>query len=49
MLQKEGYNTTYIFYARALDRLSRILFPGGFLVFNLIYWPYYIVLQRAIA
>lgn len=47
--KKEGYGLTYIFYARALDRLSRILFPGGFFVFNLIYWPYYIILQRAIA
>ncbi|KAA0194577.1 hypothetical protein HAZT_HAZT004634 [Hyalella azteca] len=47
--KKEGYGSTYIFYARAVDRLSRIVFPGGFLIFNLIYWPYYIILQRAIA
>ncbi|XP_047738283.1 glycine receptor subunit alphaZ1 isoform X2 [Hyalella azteca] len=45
----EGYGQTYIYYARALDRLSRVVFPVNFLVFNLIYWPYYIILQRAIA
>ncbi|XP_037786312.1 glycine receptor subunit alphaZ1-like isoform X1 [Penaeus monodon] len=36
---------TYITYARALDRLCRVLFPGGFLIFNLVYWPYYLVHQ----
>ncbi|KAF2360402.1 Neurotransmitter-gated ion-channel transmembrane domain [Trinorchestia longiramus] len=47
--KKEGYGPTYIYYARALDRLARAMFPVGFVVFNLIYWPYYIILQRAIA
>ncbi|XP_064110648.1 glycine receptor subunit alpha-2-like isoform X2 [Macrobrachium nipponense] len=37
--------TTYMMYARALDRLCRVLFPGGFLLFNLIYWPYYLIQQ----
>ncbi|XP_068246212.1 glycine receptor subunit alpha-2-like isoform X2 [Palaemon carinicauda] len=36
---------TYMMYARALDRLCRLLFPGGFLLFNLIYWPYYLIQQ----
>ncbi|XP_071524123.1 glycine receptor subunit alpha-2-like [Panulirus ornatus] len=37
---------TYINFARALDRLCRAFFPGVFLVFNLIYWPYYLIQQR---
>jgi len=44
-----GAGDTYMFYARALDRLARILFPLVFFIFNLIYWPYYIAHQRAIA
>ncbi|XP_042879966.1 glycine receptor subunit alphaZ1-like isoform X2 [Penaeus japonicus] len=36
---------TYITYARALDRFCRVLFPGGFLIFNLAYWPYYLMQQ----
>ncbi|KAL7647792.1 UNVERIFIED_CONTAM: hypothetical protein RMT77_001401 [Armadillidium vulgare] len=37
--------TTYINQARALDRVSRGLFPGTFLIFNLFYWPYYLMQQ----
>ncbi|KAG7159422.1 Glycine receptor subunit alpha-2-like 7 [Homarus americanus] len=37
---------TYMNYARAFDRLCRAIFPGGFLIFNLVYWPYYLVQQQ---
>ncbi|XP_047477965.1 glycine receptor subunit alpha-3-like isoform X2 [Penaeus chinensis] len=37
--------TTYIGHARAFDRLCRAAFPGGFLIFNFIYWPYYLTHQ----
>ncbi|KAK7086802.1 Glycine receptor subunit alpha-3 [Halocaridina rubra] len=37
-----GASKTYISQARLLDRISRILFPVIFLVFNIIYWPYYL-------
>ncbi|XP_069979759.1 glutamate-gated chloride channel alpha-like isoform X4 [Penaeus vannamei] len=37
--------TTYISHARAFDRLCRAAFPGGFLIFNFIYWPYYLTQQ----
>jgi len=40
--------TTYILYGRAFDKIARYFVPGGFLVFNLIYWPYYIILQRLV-
>ncbi|XP_066973028.1 glycine receptor subunit alpha-2-like isoform X2 [Macrobrachium rosenbergii] len=33
---------TYVNQARFLDRISRALFPGSFLLFNFIYWPYYL-------
>ncbi|KAK3859136.1 hypothetical protein Pcinc_034718 [Petrolisthes cinctipes] len=33
---------TYLFHARCIDRLCRALFPGFFLVFNIVYWPYYL-------
>ncbi|XP_042879968.1 glycine receptor subunit alpha-3-like [Penaeus japonicus] len=36
---------TYIGHARALDRLCRAAFPGAFLLFNIIYWPYYLTQQ----
>ncbi|XP_069953520.1 glycine receptor subunit alpha-3 isoform X3 [Cherax quadricarinatus] len=37
---------TYMDYARALDRLCRGLFPFSFLVFNIVYWPYYLIQQH---
>ncbi|XP_037786296.1 glycine receptor subunit alpha-3-like isoform X1 [Penaeus monodon] len=37
--------TTYIGHARALDRLCRAAFPGAFLIFNFVYWPYYLTQQ----
>ncbi|XP_068241214.1 glutamate-gated chloride channel alpha-like isoform X1 [Palaemon carinicauda] len=33
---------TYVNQAHFIDRISRGLFPGSFLLFNLIYWPYYL-------
>ena len=30
------------FTALQLDKISRWVFPFGFLVFNLVYWPYYL-------
>ncbi|CAL4087467.1 unnamed protein product, partial [Meganyctiphanes norvegica] len=37
---------TYIDYARGLDRLCRAAFPGFFVFFNLLYWPYYLLHQH---
>ncbi|XP_050733065.1 glycine receptor subunit alphaZ1-like isoform X1 [Eriocheir sinensis] len=33
----------YYHHAHAIDRLCRGFFPGAFLIFNLIYWPYYLM------
>ncbi|CAL4075715.1 unnamed protein product, partial [Meganyctiphanes norvegica] len=38
--------TTYIEYARAIDRLCRALFPGSFVLFNIVYWCYYLLHQH---
>lgn len=37
---------TYYNHAHAIDRLCRGFFPGAFLIFNLIYWPYYLMRQH---
>ncbi|CAL4080296.1 unnamed protein product, partial [Meganyctiphanes norvegica] len=39
--------TTYINCARAVDIISRAAFPGFFLGFNIIYWPYYLLNQQS--
>ncbi|XP_063844110.1 glycine receptor subunit alpha-3-like isoform X3 [Scylla paramamosain] len=36
----------YYSHAMAIDRLCRGFFPGAFLIFNLIYWPYYLMRQH---
>ncbi|XP_076029341.1 glycine receptor subunit alpha-2-like [Oratosquilla oratoria] len=42
----EAKPTTYISFARALDRICRAVFPATFLLFNLAYWPYYLLQQQ---
>ena len=44
---QQGEGKTYMFYALVVDRLSRILFPAMFLMFNLFYWPYYLYMHEA--
>ncbi|MPC21314.1 Gamma-aminobutyric acid receptor subunit alpha-1 [Portunus trituberculatus] len=36
----------YYNHAMAVDRLCRGFFPGAFVIFNLIYWPYYLMRQH---
>ncbi|XP_076029342.1 glycine receptor subunit alphaZ1-like isoform X1 [Oratosquilla oratoria] len=38
---------TYIAWARYLDRVCRAAFPLFFICFNIIYWPYYLVLDTS--
>ena len=34
--------TNFQFRAKKIDVISRVLFPGTFLLFNIIYWSYYL-------
>ena len=34
--------TNFQFRAKKIDVISRVLFPGTFLMFNIIYWSYYL-------
>ena len=34
--------TAFQFRAKKIDVISRVLFPGTFLVFNVTYWSYYL-------
>ncbi|KAF2345321.1 Neurotransmitter-gated ion-channel transmembrane domain [Trinorchestia longiramus] len=43
--KKQGEGPTYMFYALVVDRLSRVVFPFSFLLFNLVYWPLFVYMQ----
>ncbi|XP_047740321.1 glycine receptor subunit alphaZ1 [Hyalella azteca] len=43
--KRQGEGETYMFYALLVDRISRLLFPAIFIIFNFIYWPTFVYMQ----
>ena len=40
--------TSYKNWALRVDRFSRVYFPLSFLIFNLIYWPFFVYKQQIV-